>query len=335
MPDPDKSSLTPKFAVRLSRRALIALGVAFATNAWSQDYPSKVIQVVIPTPPGSGADILARLLAEPLKNRLGQTLIVESKSGASGTIAAGFVAAAKPDGYTLLLTYSIQALTPIAYKRLAYKPFDDFTPISQLAKVPLVAVVPASLPVKTLSEFVELAKANKGKFNYASTGKGAQNQLLGESLNLDAGTALLHVPYKGGGPAIQAVASGEAQIYFSSYAGVKPLVDAGKLRIIVTTALARLPDLPQVQTVREAGFPGLEAYDWFGLLAPAGTPSAIVASLHKALTESLQQPGLRKRMAELGYQVAAGSPEDFGKLIIEDNARWAARAKAAGIKFDD
>ncbi len=317
------------------RRSFAVLAASAALPAWGQSYPWKPLQVVIPTPPGSGADILARLLAEPLRGRLGQPLIVESKSGATGTIAAAYVASAPPDGHTLLLTYGIQALAPIAYRKLPYRPFDDFAPVAQLARVPLVAVVPASMPAKTLGEFVELAKSSKGKFNYASTGKGALNHLVAESLNLDAGTGMVHVPYKGGGPAIQAVASNETQIYFSSYAGVKGLVQAGKLRILCTTARARLADLPDVQTARESGFAGLDAYDWFGILAPAATPAAAVGTLHKTIVEVLRLPELRGKLADFGYEIAEGSADDFGALIRDEYARWGARAKQANIQFDE
>lgn len=317
------------------RRSFAILAATSALPAWGQTYPWKPIQVIIPTPPGSGADILARLMVQPLRGRLGQSLIVESKSGATGTIAAAYVASAPPDGHTLLLTYGIQALAPIAYGKLPYRPFDDFAPIAQLARVPLVAVVPASMPARTLSDFVELAKASKGKFNYASTGKGALNHLVAESLNLDARTGMVHVPYKGGGPAIQAVASNETQIYFSSYAGVKGLVQAGKLRIICTTARTRLGDLPDIQTARESGFTGLDAYDWFGVLAPAATPAATVGTLHKSITEALRLPELRGKLADFGYEVVDGSSEEFGALIRDENARWSARAKQANIQFDE
>jgi len=321
----------------VSRRALLALSASamVAPSLWAQAYPWKPIQMIIPTPPGSGADTLARLLSDPLRDRLGQPLVIESKSGASGTIAAAFVAAAPADGHSLLLTYGVQALAPIAYPKLPYRPFADFAPVAQVAKVPLVAVVPAGLNARTLDEFISLARSSNGKFNYASTGKGAQNQLLAESLNIDAGTGLVHIPYKGGGPAIQAVVTGDAQIYFSSYSGVKGLTEAGKLRIICTTAQSRLPELPDVQTVREAGYPGLETYDWFGVLAPATTPRSTVASLHRALAEVAQDPQLRSRLADLGYETVQGSSEDFGKLIRDENARWAARAKQANIKFDE
>ena len=171
--------------------------------------------------------------------------------------------------------------------------------------------------------------------NYASTGKGALNQFLAESLKLDTKIDMTHVPYKGGGPAMQAVMTGEAQIYFSSYAGVKGLVDGGKLRIIAITGATRSPDLPQVPTAKESGFPGIEAYDWFGILAPATTPPATIAALNKAVVASLMAPEVHSKLVELGYEIASSTPSEFDALIKADNARWTARAAQAGITFDE
>jgi tripartite-type tricarboxylate transporter receptor subunit TctC len=207
--------------------------------------------------------------------------------------------------------------------------------VCQIARVPLVAVVPVSLPVKTMKDFVELARASPGKLNYASTGKGALNQLVAESLKVDAKIDVAHIPYKGGGPAIQAVMTGEAQIYFSSFAGVKGLVSGGKLRIIATTGSTRSAEIPNVPTAKESGFPGIEAYDWFGILAPAATPPGTIEKLNQAVVDSLKVPEIRAKLVDLGYEIVGGTPSEFDALIKADHARWSRRAAEAKIQFEE
>ncbi len=292
------------------------------------------IALVLPFPPGGSVDIVARQLQPGLKAALGQTVVVDNKPGAGGLIASSTVARAKPDGTTLLMAFDTHAINPFAYKQLPYDTFRDFSPISQLVRFPLVIAANPALPVANVRELVALAKARPDSVRYASSGIGSLNQLAAEALATEAGVRMLHVPYKGGGPAVQAVLSNEVDMFFSSYAAVQAHVAARTIKVLGVTGTSRLRQLPQVPTVAEQGLKGFEAYSWIGVFGPAGLPASTVTRIHDALVESLRQPRVLDALAAQGFEIVGGSPADLGNLVRREHDKWQAVARKANIQFE-
>jgi tripartite-type tricarboxylate transporter receptor subunit TctC len=313
--------------------ALHGVGVA---HAQSQAYPDRPIKVVVPFPAGGPTDGTARIISDRLGAVLGQTIVVENRGGgAGGSIGAKFVATSDPDGYTVLLTPGGSLTTgPAVHTNIGYDPAKAFVPIAQVIDTPQVVVVHQDVPVKTMADLVTYAKANPGKLTWGSQGFGTAPHLLAELFKLDAGVNILHVPYRGTAPMLAAIVAGEVQMAADPMPTVLPHIQSGKLRALAVTNARRSPKLPDVPSVIEAGFPKLEATFWLGVVAPAGTPPAIVNKLNAAFRESLAPPETHARLDALGAEIKIGTPAEFGKMLADELAKWTAVAKAANIRVE-
>jgi tripartite-type tricarboxylate transporter receptor subunit TctC len=307
-----------------------------ATLAQAQPYPSKPVTIIIGFTAGGTTDIIARLIAERLTKTWGQPIVIDNKPGATGNIGAEFVAKAKPDGYTLLMgSVGPLAVNASLYRKLPFDNLKDFTPITLVADVPNVLVVnPRTVPAKTFTEFVALAKANPGKFFYASTGSGTSSHLSGALLNQLAGTDLTHVPYKGA-VALNDVLSGEqVQCMFATIPSAIQHIHGGKLRALAVTSLKRSGGLPDVPTIAESGFPGFDASSWFGLVGPAALPREIAMKVQSDIAAALKEPALREKFIQQGADPVANTPEQFGEYMRSETAKWAKIVKLSGAKVD-
>jgi len=310
----------------------LAAAAALPGFAAAQDYPTRPVTLVVGFAPGGSADILARLVAQKLAAPLKQSVIVDNKPGAGGTIAAANVAAAKPDGQTLLLVTSGHAGAGALYSKLTFDPIQSFTPVIRLGATPVVLVVPAASPFKTLPDVIAAAKKAPGKLNYAAGGGGATvTSLAAEFLKHDAGLDMVLVNYKGSGPALTALLSNEVDLGFDIPSSSLPHIQAGKLRALAVTSRQRSAALPGVPTVAEQGVKNFEVTGWFGVLAPAGTPPAIVAKLNTDLRAILAQPDTKEQLAKLGMEAGGGSPADFGQLIAAETQRSGDAIKRMGL----
>ena len=311
--------------------AIVAV-VGMLLPAHAQDYPTQPVKLVVPFPAGGGTDALARWFAKGLEAKFGQPFVVENRAGSGTTLGAGFVARAAPDGYTIMLgTSSTYAIAPNVYKKV---PFDlkDFAPIALVAEVPFVLVVNPSLPVKSVMELVALVKSKPGAMTYASAGIGTQHHVNAELLKTLTGIEMTHVPYRGGGPALQDVIAGHVPIYFGDVSTVMPLARAGKVRALALTISQRLDAFPEVPTMHEAGIANYNASAWQAFVAPAGTPPAIVARLNQALLEVVKSPETQKRFLELGLRPLTSTPDELGAFMKSELVRWGKVVEAAGAK---
>lgn len=307
----------------LARRAALACAFCLAAfAAAAEDFPTRPVHVIVPFPPGGGTDALARIMGPYLTRLWGQPVIIENKPGASGRIGADFVAAAAPDGYTLLMS-STASLTP--------KNVDTFAPITLVSASPYVVVANPKVPAANIRELVELAKRNPGKLSFGSSGTGAASHLAGELFKSMAGVEMLHVPYKGTGQAVTDLLAGQIDLMFAPGETVMPHVKAGKLRAFAVTSAQRATALPEFPTVAESGVPGYEAIGWFGLLAPAATPAARVRKLSQDANRVLSDPEVKQRMLALGAEPSGDTPEEFGRFIRDDQAKWSKLMRERGI----
>ena len=297
-------------------------------------YPAKSVTLVLPFPPGGSTDIVARTIQPKLSALLGQPVLVDNRSGAAGVIATNYVAKSAPDGYTLFLSFDTHAINPIVYKDIPYDTFKDLVPVTLLVRFPLVMGAYGGLAAGNLKEFVALAKSQPGKLNYASTGLGSMNHLLAENLKSLAGVDVLHVPYKGGGPAIQAMLTGEVAFCFLSYAAQKGQMQAGKLKPLAVSGARRMADLPDVPTVAESGYPGFEAYSWIGIFAPAGTPEAVIRRLHQDFALTLQDAEVKAKLVTAGFEPVGSTPQELGQFVRNEYDKWAKFVKEAKIRFE-
>jgi tripartite-type tricarboxylate transporter receptor subunit TctC len=311
------------------------LHVSAPVNAQSQasTYPDRPIKVIVPFPAGGPTDGMARIISDRLGMVLGQSIVIENRGGgAGGSVGAKAVATADPDGYTILITPGGSLTTgPAVHKNIGYDPFKDFTPVAQLIETPQYMVVNPKLPVKSLADVAAYAKANPGKLSWGSQGFGTGTHLLAEMFKLETGTNFVHVPYRGTAPMLAALLANEIQIATDPSTTVLPHIQSGGLRPIAVTMTARTSKLPNVPTTAEAGFPKLVAPFWLGVVAPAGTPPAIIAKLNAAFRESLNDPATRARLDTLGADVKIGTPQEFAKLLAEEYALWSGVVKAANI----
>jgi len=313
----------------------IAAAIAAIDIAHAQAYPAKPIRLVAGFPPGGGIDFTARLVAQHLGDALGQPVVVENRPGAAGVQAAADLARAAPDGYTLIVAnIGPFALAPSMMAKPPYDPVRDFTPVNQLVSTYFVAVVPASHPARTLREFVDWAKANEGKVNFASGGNGSITHLNGELLNQIAGTKMVHVPYKGSAPAVTDLIAGQTHLLIDVGNVLTPHVKSGRLRAIAVTSAERDPQLPDVPTVREAGFPALETAGWQGIVGPANMPRDVVDRLSSELRRVLAKPEVRQKFAEAGTPVSDKDSAGFAAFIRAENQRWLPVIKASGAKIE-
>lgn len=298
-------------------------------------YPSRPISLVVPTATGGTTDLSARMLAQPLGVALGQSLVVENKGGGNGAIAAAFVKRAEPDGYTLLMQYSgYHVITPVVSKTPLPWAQKDLRPVANVLSAPQIIVVRADLPVKTMADLVAYAKAHPGKLNYASSGNGSLQHVTGAMLEQQAGVQMVHVPYKGTGPALQDLLGGQVDLTFGTAPPFMPHIQAGKLRVLAVTGASRLPSLPDVPSTAEAGFPKLDASSWFAVFAPAATPDAMVQKLAGEIGRVVNTPAFRKLAQDQGATADFQDPAQLAARVTADLARWSQLAKTARIEVD-
>ncbi|HSQ05224.1 MAG TPA: tripartite tricarboxylate transporter substrate binding protein [Burkholderiales bacterium] len=309
------------------------LVVVPAGNAPAQSYPDRPVRLIVGFPPGGAADILGRIAAQHLTDALGQQVVVDNRGGAGGLIATELAAKGSPDGYTLLFTSIPHVINPHLYRKVTYDAVRDFTPVVLFVTVPLMLAVNPALPVKSVKELIAYAKARPGQVNYASGGSGASSHLAMELFKTMAGIELNHIPYKGTGPLITDLIAGQVSITIASAVPLIPQVKAGRLRGLATTGAKRSAAFPDVPTIGET-VPGYEVTNWFGILAPAGTPRAIALQLNGALNKALQRPDVKDLLIARGADPGGGTPDDFGKIIKADFAKWAKVVKASGARVD-
>jgi tripartite-type tricarboxylate transporter receptor subunit TctC len=323
--------------MKLPRRTFLHLATgaaalpAVARIAWAQTYPSRPVRIVVGLAPGGANDIIARLMGQWLSERLGQPFIIENRPGAATNIATEAVVRAPADGYTLLLVSGAHTVNATLYDKLSFNFIRDIAPVAGIVRLPNLMLVNPSVPAKTVPEFIAYAKANPGKINMASPGIGTQPHLAGELFNIMAGLNLVHVPYRGGAPALTDLISGQVQVMFLSPAASIEYIRSGRLRALAVTAETRWEGLPDLPTVVEF-VPGYESSNWFGVGAPKATPAEIVDQLNKEINAALADPKMKARLADLGGTVLPGSPADFGKLIADEIEKWAKVIKFTGIK---
>jgi tripartite-type tricarboxylate transporter receptor subunit TctC len=320
--------------IRRRHLALAAAGLPLAARAQVADWPSRPIRLVSPFPPGGAADLTARLMAEELTGALRQTVVVENRTGVGGAVGSEFVARATPDGYTWLLASTGPfAITP-ELVRLNFDPARDLAPVAMVSIVPSVFVVNPAVPANNMAELIALARARPGQLSYASGGNGTAQHLFGEMLKQMAGLDILHVPYRGGGPALADTIAGRVQILCDTLPLSLPHIREGRVRAVGVTTAQRHPALPDVPTVAESGVPGYEAVGWYGMAAPAGTPEALIARMNREVNAILEKPLLRERMSAQGSDPLPMTPAAFQARIAEDRARWARVIRDGNIRPD-
>jgi tripartite-type tricarboxylate transporter receptor subunit TctC len=325
--------------MKLPRRKFLHLAAgaaalpAVSRIARAQAYPSRPVRIIVGFAAGGPADVIARLIGQWLSERLGQPIIVENRPGAAGNIGTEIGVRAPPDGYTLFMALSVNAINAAVYEKLPFNFIRDTAPVASIASIPLIMEVNPSVPVKTVPEFIAYAKANPGKINMASAGIGAPQHVAGELFKMMAGINMVHVPYRGEGLALPDLISGQLQAMFSVMSASLGYIKAGKLRALAVTTAKRQELLPDVSTVGEF-LPGYEARGWYGIVVPKATPVNIIEKLNQEINAALADPTMKTRLTDLGCAVFAGSPADFGKFIAEETEKWAKVVKFAGIKAD-
>ncbi|MBI2297276.1 MAG: tripartite tricarboxylate transporter substrate binding protein [Betaproteobacteria bacterium] len=323
----------------IHRRFLVALGIAALAGAASgqavaQGYPAGPVRVVVPFPPGGGVDSMGRILGQKLTEALGKQIIIENRPGANGMIGSEIVAKSAKDGYTLLVNGANFVTTPSLYSNVTYDPIKDFDPVSLVAHAPNVLVVHPSLPAKSVKELFTLAKARPGQVHYASSASGSTPHLAAELFKTMTRTDLLHVPYRGTGPAITALLSGEVSVMFMPAIAAVPHVKSGRLRALGVTTLERLPAMPDLPTVAETGLRGYQSSQWYGVLAPAGTPGPVLSLLNSHVAKIMQNPEMKRRMTDSGSLAVGSTREQFAFHLKEEFAKWAKVIKASGARVD-
>jgi tripartite-type tricarboxylate transporter receptor subunit TctC len=322
-------------AIVLAASAALACASSMGSSALAADYPVKPITLVIGFAPGGPSDVMARIITRKMEEILKQPFVIENRAGAGGSIAGAAVARAAPDGYTVLLaTGSLLAINVSLYKNIGYDPEKDFEPITLVGTQTNVLYANPSLPAKTLGELIAYVRANPGKVTFGSGGNGTPAHLAGELLKIEAKLDMTHVPFRGTGPALQAVIGGHVPMAYNPPPPLIPHIQSGAIRAIAITTLTRTAALPDVPTIAELGFPGFEATTWHGLVAPAGTPKEVVATLHRATVAALADGEVRKALNDLGVDIVSDTPEEFRAYITSEIPKWAAIVKASGAKVD-
>jgi tripartite-type tricarboxylate transporter receptor subunit TctC len=323
--------------MKLPRRRFLHLAAgatalpALPRIARAQAYPTRPVRLIVPLAAGGATDIVARLMGQWLSERLGQPFVIDNRPGAGGNLGTETVVNARPDGYTILMTSTTNAINATLYDKLSFNFIRDIAPVATISRNTLVMVVHPSIPAKTVPEFIAYAKANPRKLNMASPGNGSPNHVSGELFKMMTGVDMVHVPYRSGGPALTDLLGGQMQVMFPAIVSSIEYIRADRLRALAVTAATRSDELPDIPTVAEF-VPGYEASNWFGVGAPKTTPAETVEKLNEEINAGLADPKIKARLAELGAMVLAGSPADFGKLIAEDTEKWAKVVKSAGIK---
>ena len=314
---------------------LLCAGLLLTAPASAQQYPTRPVRFVVPFAPGGSVDTLARTIGPRLADALGQQIVVDNRPGGNGNIGMEVVAQARPDGHTVVLGYIANlAIFPSLSAKLPYDPVKDFAPVTQVASSPNVLTAHPAVPAKNLKELVALVKAKPGQVSFASTGVASVGHLTGELLNSLAGMKMTHVPYKGGGQAIIDLLGGHVQVMFSGFSAAMPHIKSGKIRALAVTGPQRSPALPEVPTIAEQGFPGVEATAWYGVLAPAATPQPIIARLHGEVVKILKVPDVVQKLDGLGFEIVGSQPAEFGAYIKSEMKKWAKVVQASGAKAD-
>jgi tripartite-type tricarboxylate transporter receptor subunit TctC len=323
-----------KLLIRVAMATAAAAVLSLAAAA-QDNYPSKPVRIIVPFSPGGVADLLPRIVGQKLSEKWGQPVVVENKVGAAGNIGMAEGARAAPDGYTLTLAPAGNlTVNPILFKNLPFDTYKDLTPVTNLAESPNVLVVNPSVPAKTFQELVAYAKANPGKLNFASPGPGSGAHLAGELLNLDAGIRMVHVPYKGLAPAVNDLLGGQVQAMFAGISTVLQYIQSGKLRALAIASPKRSAQLPEVPTVAQSGYPGFDVTSWYGIVAPAGTPPAIIRKVQQGMAQALHDPDVQARLAGLGLEPVGNTPGEFDAMIKAETRKWADIVRRANIKLD-
>lgn len=312
--------------------APVVLPQTAATSA-SQAYPTRPIRLIVPYAPGGGADILARALGQKLSEGFGQSVVVDNRAGGSGIVGTDMVAKAAPDGYTLLFPSSAHTIIP-SFTKVPFDAMKDFEPVTQTTSQAYILGVHPGVPAKSVKELIALAKSKPGQLNYASGGSGTAPHLGGELLKSLTGIDMVHVPYKGGGPALLALISGEVAMLFSSLPSTLPQVKAGKVRALAVSSAKRSPAVPELPTVAESGVPNFEVTSWYGVLAPAKTPKPVIARLHSEIVKGLNAPDLKERLANDGTEVVGSTPQVFAEYMKAEIPKWAKVIKVSGARSD-
>jgi tripartite-type tricarboxylate transporter receptor subunit TctC len=325
--------------MKLPRRNFLHLAAgaaalpAVSRIAWAQSYPTRPVRIIVPFAPAGSTDIVARLIGQWLSERLGQQFVIDNRPGGGGNIGTEAVVRAPADGYTLLLVGGSNAINATLYDKLNFNFIRDIAPVGSVIRFPYVMVVNPSVPAKSVPEFIAYAKTSPGKINYASAGTGTATHLTGELFKMMAGVDMVHVPYRGGGPALTDLLAGQVQVMFPTTVSSIGYIRAGRLRALAVTAATRSDALPDIPTVAEF-VPGYEASNWYGVGAPKATPAEIVEKLNKEVNAALADPNMKARLADLGGTALAGSPADFGKLIADETEKWGKVIRAANIKAE-
>ena len=319
-----------------TRRSILlgAASASLAAPAVAQGFPSRPVRLVVPYSAGGGADTTARLIAPKLQDALGQTVVIDNKPGAGGTIGDDFVAKSAPDGHTLLIGAFAHAVNPSLMARMPFRTPDDFAPVSLLVTVPELLVVTPSFAAKTVADLVAMAKAEPGKLSYGSSGNGSAQHLAAELFKMRTGTDIQHVPYKGGALAVADVAAGHVPFYFGNMSAALPQVRAGRVRALAVTSPQRSPAAPEIPTMAESGVSGCEISEWNALLAPAGTPPSVIDRLNADLVKILRDDDIKARFADLGAQTIGSTPTELAAFLRGEQAKWAEVVRAAGIKIE-
>jgi tripartite-type tricarboxylate transporter receptor subunit TctC len=312
--------------------SLAAALLVAAPAAQAQKYPSKTLRMIVGYAPGGGSDIMARLMAPQITEALGQQVVVENRAGAAQNVAAEYIAKQPADGYTLFLSSAAHGINVSLYPKINYDPVKDFAPVAVFATSPNLLLVHPSFPAKSVKEFIAVAKKNPTKLNFSSSGSGSTQHLSGELLNIQIGVKMTHVPYKGSAPSMTALASGEVDFSFNNIPSSQPLMTPGRVRALGITSVKRSPLLPELPTLAEGGLPGFVTETWYGVLVPAGTPAEVINTLNGVIVKAVQRPEFRNRLAQLGADPLAESPEYFRKMLAQEIARWAKVVKASGAK---
>lgn len=319
----------------LIRFAAATAALAAAPKLSAQAWPSRPIRMLLTAPPGSSIDVLGRLVAEKLRERLGQPVVAENRAQAGGTIGTDAIAKAEPDGYTIGLSFTGPLATaPFLYSKLPYDPARDLAPIVLVGTAPNLLAVNSGVPVASFKELIGYARARPGQLNYASVGNGSASHLAMELLKHMAGLYIVHIPYNGAPPAVQATAAGDVQMIMSNPTSLLPLIQAGRIRPLAVTGAQRWAPMKELPTVAESGFPGFEAVAWNGFVAPARTPAGIVARLNREIDAILRAPDVRPRVEAAGWDVAGGTPEAFAALMAAERRRWEPIIRRSGAKLD-
>lgn len=297
-------------------------------------FPNQPIRMVVPYPPGGPTDITARVVAAEMSKTIGQNIVIDNRPGASGMIGSEMVTKATPDGYTLLANASIHVINPSVYPDMRFDAIKDFVPITQLAQVPLVLVVPANSPIKSVKDLVEYAKANPGKVNFGSAGSASAQHLAGESFKIAAGIQMQHIPYKGSAPALTDLAGGQLQLMFDSMPSATPMINSGKLRAIAVTTTTRAKARPDLPTIAESGFPGFDISTWYAYWAPKGTPADVVEKLAASAAQALKNPEVIAKYEAMGAEPVGSTPAQFAAYVESEAKKWNDIVKKSGAKLD-